>query len=457
VVTDYDTDYNTCDGITHVEDTEKETSPYTHKGKQVTLSCQTDIDLAGQPDTRKSTSAYILYLNGTLFHWRAHTEKLIIKSTASSEYIALSRGNQACKHVREVLKFMGNTLHIYYLYTDNQAAEHLATQPNMTDNCRSIDIRHHEIKQDYLNADMRIGGVSSKDNTSDILTKSLQPPIHAKHCAPLHILTTHVTQNATFTTIKDQLTSNGGRPCHILETTPNNCHLPVPQPPDHPQLRGYSSPGTHPTTANGDALIPAPSHTPPDQCNTQTKHLVDSLQRRRRRQHTERLSCRPQKVAHHSQIILRDNKSRIAHSHGHDAPTRNQKRESKTHTHDQSGTGNPPQPDKPRQETLATSPPVSPTGKTAITTRQTKRARQKQRRRYWDSIIAERKVCRQLGIKHNTLTPCPPTTLNNGNLPHIPQRSEFAQQPTTNHRSHLPANAHEITNNKITKIPAHHT
>jgi hypothetical protein len=35
---------------------------------------------------------------------------------------------------------------------------------------------------------MRIGGVSSANNTSDILTKTLQPPIHAKHCAPLHIL-----------------------------------------------------------------------------------------------------------------------------------------------------------------------------------------------------------------------------------------------------------------------------
>jgi hypothetical protein len=32
---------------------------------------------------------------------------------------------------------------------------------------------------------MRIGGVSSKDNTADILTKPLQPELHTRHIAPL--------------------------------------------------------------------------------------------------------------------------------------------------------------------------------------------------------------------------------------------------------------------------------
>ncbi len=81
----------------------------------------------------------------------------------------------------------------------------------MTGAARAIDIRHHEIKQDYLMNNMRIGGVSTKQNTSDILTKSLQPPIHAIHCSHLHILTptitTHtqtLTHNAVFAIPKQQ-------------------------------------------------------------------------------------------------------------------------------------------------------------------------------------------------------------------------------------------------------------
>jgi hypothetical protein len=118
----YDTEtYNSFDGITLVDDRPPQ-QDYMHNGEQATLTCLTDIDLAGQPDTRQSTSAYTLFLNGALFHYRAHTEKIIIKSTAAGEYIALTRGNQACKHVKEILKFFGNTANTYYLYTDNQAA-----------------------------------------------------------------------------------------------------------------------------------------------------------------------------------------------------------------------------------------------------------------------------------------------------------------------------------------------
>ncbi len=122
----YETDYNLTDGIQHHEE-DVTTQEYKHTGEQLILVAQTDIDLAGQPDTRQSTSAYILYLNGTLFHWRAHTEKLIIKNTMAGEYISLSRGNEACKHVKNLLRYFGNTTYLYYLYTDSQSAEHLAT------------------------------------------------------------------------------------------------------------------------------------------------------------------------------------------------------------------------------------------------------------------------------------------------------------------------------------------
>jgi hypothetical protein len=76
-----------------------------------------------------------------------YIEKVIIRTTAAGEYIALSGGNEASKFVREVLKYFGNTQHVYHLYTDNQAAEHLATQPNMNDHWnRGSDITIQHIR-----------------------------------------------------------------------------------------------------------------------------------------------------------------------------------------------------------------------------------------------------------------------------------------------------------------------
>ena len=113
----------------------------------------------------------MLYLNGALIHWRGRTEKIILQSTAAGEYVALSRGNTACKFGSDILQFYGNTANTYHIYTDNQAAEHIATQPTRQEHSRSIDIRHHAIRQDYLNHKLRIREVNSADSTSNILTK----------------------------------------------------------------------------------------------------------------------------------------------------------------------------------------------------------------------------------------------------------------------------------------------
>jgi hypothetical protein len=57
---------------------------------------------------------------------------------------------------------------------------------------------------------MRIGGVASEDNTTDILTKNLQPHLHQKHCAHLNISahkTKHRKKGTTLTNNSIRLTS----------------------------------------------------------------------------------------------------------------------------------------------------------------------------------------------------------------------------------------------------------
>jgi hypothetical protein len=130
--------------------------------------------------------------------------------------VALNRGNTTAKFIRDVLQFYGNTTNIYHLYTDNQAAEHIATQPTMNEHSRAIDTRHHAIRQDYIENSMRIGGVASSENTSDILTKNLQPHLHQKHCAALHILQPTLTQSNMNLTDDSRQSSGGEDMSHIL-------------------------------------------------------------------------------------------------------------------------------------------------------------------------------------------------------------------------------------------------
>jgi hypothetical protein len=176
-------EYNMADTVPHHDDIEI-TQEYIYNEHQCIVVFYTDIDLAGQHETRQSTNGYLLFLNGVLIHIHGRTERQIITSTCAGEYIALSRGHAACRFINTILQFYGNTKNTYYLLTDNQAAEHLATQPNLNEHGRSIDIRHHEVCQDYLEGKVHIGGVKTRANPSDILTKFLPAPVQPATTRP---------------------------------------------------------------------------------------------------------------------------------------------------------------------------------------------------------------------------------------------------------------------------------
>ena len=238
-------DYNIPDTIPQHDDTATK-QIYTFKGAQLIITCYTDIDLAGQHETRQSTSGYMLYLNGALIHWHGRTERLIISSTAAGEYIALSRGHAACKFIKTILKFYGNTSNTYYLYTDNQAAEHIATQPTMNEHSRSIDIRHHAVRQDYLAGKLQIGGVRTDANPSDILTKYLPAPTHMRHASDLNI---------TFPTPTIPTPKDGPSTPTTIQYTQNGNHIATPtHPTHHGQYPTYRRPTNSLPTRRSHAL-----------------------------------------------------------------------------------------------------------------------------------------------------------------------------------------------------------
>ena len=121
--------YNLPDAMQHCDD-KKVTQDFLYEGPSMFLTCETDIDLGGQVESRQSTSGYVMRLNGAPIHWRGCTEKIIITSTAAGEYIALSRGSTACKFVKSILDFMGNPMNQpYHLYPNQKFATTITRVP----------------------------------------------------------------------------------------------------------------------------------------------------------------------------------------------------------------------------------------------------------------------------------------------------------------------------------------
>ena len=64
-----------------------------------------DSDWAGCPDSRRSTSGYVLVLNGAEVSWKSKRQSVVVLSSAEAEFIAVSAMVQEVIYLR---KFLGN-------------------------------------------------------------------------------------------------------------------------------------------------------------------------------------------------------------------------------------------------------------------------------------------------------------------------------------------------------------
>jgi hypothetical protein len=186
------------------------------------------------------------------------------------------------------------------LYTDDQATEHIATQPTMNEYSRSIDTRHHGIRQDYVDGDIRIGGVASQDNESDILTKFLQPSLHEKHTTLLHIKQDKQPTSTQLSNCVLKLTSNGGE---RLPSTPTHRTLAkthqLPLNPPEKTTRHHDTIRTHPQPYKaGRTVLPRITGVP-------NKDRIHRRQRHTHKQHVKILPRTFHQVEHHQDVRLR--------------------------------------------------------------------------------------------------------------------------------------------------------
>ncbi len=54
------------------------------------LDCMIDSDYAGDTNDRKSTSGYVVRMNGNLIYWKSRKQSSVLKCSTFAEYIAMS-------------------------------------------------------------------------------------------------------------------------------------------------------------------------------------------------------------------------------------------------------------------------------------------------------------------------------------------------------------------------------
>ncbi|CAL1383495.1 unnamed protein product [Linum trigynum] len=114
-------------------------------GKTI-LDGYTDANMAGDVDSRKSTSGYMMTFAGAAVSWQSKLQKCVALSTTEAEYIAVT---EACKEMLWLKKFLqelGIKQERYVLYCDSQSAIHLCKNPTFHSRSKHIDVQYHWIR-----------------------------------------------------------------------------------------------------------------------------------------------------------------------------------------------------------------------------------------------------------------------------------------------------------------------
>src|SRR5210317_372543 len=141
-----------------------------------------DSDYAGNKDSRKSVTGYVVFFRDALIAWKSKQQESVTLSSTEGEYTALSEVVTMVIYIKQLLDF----LEIEYveptkIFVDNTGAIFLANNWVTSNRTKHIDVKYHFVCR--LNEDGRIEViyVCTNENPVNMFTKDLNAEKHDYH------------------------------------------------------------------------------------------------------------------------------------------------------------------------------------------------------------------------------------------------------------------------------------
>jgi hypothetical protein len=148
-------------------------------GSSLCLVAYSDADLAGCPDTRRSVTGWCMFLGDSLISWKSKKRARISKSSAESEYRAMSA---ACS---EIVWLRGLPAELGFsqsdstpLHADNTSAIQIAANPIYHECTKHIELDCHSILEVLHNRVISLPHVFTNLQIADVFTKAMTRQRH---------------------------------------------------------------------------------------------------------------------------------------------------------------------------------------------------------------------------------------------------------------------------------------
>jgi hypothetical protein len=145
----------------------------------------TDSDWAGDRETRRSISGFIIFFMNCPIVWKSKQQVSVALSSTEAEYIALSEAAKEIKFVSQVLVSLGMKVkYPIIVKVDNIGAIFMSENVTATNRTRHIDTRYHFVHELIEDGLILVQFVRTDHNKADPYTKNakadVQDAIYAK-------------------------------------------------------------------------------------------------------------------------------------------------------------------------------------------------------------------------------------------------------------------------------------
>jgi len=133
-----------------------------------------DASHADDPDTRRSTMAYIVFFDGCPISWYSKTHKYMTLSSNQSEYVTSAKAAKEAKWLSKVFgQLSKQTICPIALFGDNKGANAMTQNPVNHAGSKHVEIADHYAREQVSRGLITVNFVKSQDNIADVFTKAL--------------------------------------------------------------------------------------------------------------------------------------------------------------------------------------------------------------------------------------------------------------------------------------------